>query len=48
MEQAGTTSKEPDEVEEAVNGVEVLTDEVNVLVIASSATECENFDCIIY
>ena len=30
VEQAGTTYKEPEEVEEAVNGVEVLTDEVNL------------------
>ena len=43
VEQAGTASREPDEVEEAFNGVEVLTDEVNVLIITSSGEECEKF-----
>ena len=41
---AGTTSKEPGEVED-FNGVEVLADEVDVLIIASSDEEsCEQIN----
>ena len=50
VEQAGsgTTSKEPDEVEEAFNMVEVHIDEVNVLIITFWDGEYEKFVRVLF